>query len=598
MKRKPVSLTLTAAAAVETDTEARTITGLAVPYGPVGHSSAGAVTFARGSLTIPAQTGRIKLLEQHDTNRPLGYATELEETDEGLRATFEVPDGPRGDEALAMAADGRRDGLSVGVILDAETVEKIIEKWWSDDPDDEPVAASGELIEVSQVTIPAFADARVDGSAALAADLATGPMLTLAVTFDGTQTAPALAGATQEETMKCKHCGHVHAAGAECTTTASAAPVTLDSPPAQLEAAAPRPPAVAGAVAHTTDRPIYTFDGRGPSLVRDAYRARFSPFEHAEAVDRFTRFNRAMAAGDGRQVGYLAASMAAVVDRRQLRAAVETRTTAPNYIQEAYRPDMLVEVIDKGRPIVSRVGTVNLTDATPYRLPVEGEFSGVADHTEGTAHAPEGDLSLDDEMVTPGAISGAFRLTRELIDASNPALDQIAIRAMGRNYRRNTEAKANGALEAAKAPASVTAASTTVEDVSLAIDTFYDLNDEQPSQIFVGSTFYSTLRQDKDTTGRPMLARVGPANANGTILPGATGAEVDGVDLARAYSVDAAAAYALEYDALHLAESALSTFRFEEVEGPGVVKLALWAYFAAQVIRADGVARLATTVGG
>jgi HK97 family phage prohead protease len=570
-----------AAAVNGVDEQARTITGLAVPYGPVGHSSVGPVTFAQGSITLPAQVGRIKLLEQHDPERPLGYATKLTDTPEGLLATFHVPEGAAGDEALAMAADGRRDGLSVGVALDAATWDALVERMWSDEPD-EPVPAAGELLEVSHVTIPAFADARVDGSPALAA--AAGDTHRALVTFDRAPTdRPALAGAHREDTtMECNICGQVHAAG---VTTCQTAPAQLEASAgttatATGETPAPRPPANHEAARVSREPVVYSLDGTGPSLVRDAYLSRFDPMGNAEAVARFTRFQTMASAGHEETL-------------RRLTAAVETRSTLDNYVHEGWRPDMLIAAIDKGRPIVSRVGTVTLTDATPYRLPVEGEFSGIADHTEGTAHAPEGDLTADDVLVEPGAVSGAYRLSRELIDSSNPALDRIALAAMGRDYRRVTEAKANAALEAS-APASA-AATTTVEGVSVAIDAFFDANTEQPDELFTGSSFYSTLRQDVDGTGRPMLARVGSTNANGTITAGGTGAEVDGVELVRAYSVDAAAAYLLANDALHIGESAIRTFRFEEVEGPGVVKLALWAYFVAKVIRPAGVVRLATT---
>lgn len=563
-------LHLIAAAPLETDQAARELAGLTVPYGPVGHSSVGPVTFGPGSIRVPAQVGRVKLLEQHDPERPLGHALELTDTTEGLRGRFTVAAGAAGDEALAMNADGRRDGLSVGVLLDADVYEEIARKWW--DGDDTPTAATGELLEVSHVTIPAFADARTDGSAALAAALDTAPHSAAVLVTFGAPQAPALAGDTirKDTSMDTD----------ELTKeSASAATLEASTPPA---APAPNPARSGAATSSTTteDRALYSFDGRGHSMIRDAYRARFEPLEHAEAAARFARFNALMRAANPAQV-------------RALVAAVETRTTAPNYINEAYRPDMLVEVIDKGRPIVAALGTVNLTDATPYRLPIEGEFSGVADHTEGTAHAPEGDLSLGDDLVQPGAISGAYRLTRELIDASNPALDKIAVKAMARDYRRKTESKAHTAIKLA-APASAVA-TTTVAGASLAIDEFFDANDEQPDFFFSGKTFYATLRADVDGTGRPMLARVGSTNANGTITPGATGAEVDGVHITRSYSVDAAAAYLVGEDAVHLAESTLSTFRFEEVEGPGVVKLALWAYFAAKVIRPAGVVRLATT---
>ena len=38
-------------------------------------------------------------------------------------------------------------------------------------------------------------------------------------------------------------------------------------------------------------------------------------------------------------------------------------------------------------------------------------------------------------------------------------------------------------------------------------------------------------------------------------------------------------------------ESNLLTFRFDQPEGPGIIKLALWAYAFAAVIRANSVRR-------
>ena len=589
------------AAPLETvDTEARTVSGLAVPYGPAGHTSMGAVTFKQGSIVMPAQLGRVKLLAEHDTDRPLGYATTAQDTPEGLRMTFAVADGPAGDEALAMAADGRRDGLSVGVALDAAAEAALIEAWLSGSTD--PVPASGELLEVSQVTIPAFADARVDGSAALAAAL--GVTASSVVTFS-----PAPAGATTpapaghprgNTTMNCQTCGHVHAADAACITANAATDLPhLEAAQASTngdleqritaavvaglaaQAAAPSPPAVAAA-AVGAEAPVYTFNGQGPSLVRDAWRARFEPESNPEAVERFSRFNRMMAADARPQV-------------QRLTAAVETSTTMPKAMPEQHLGESdMIRVIDRGRPMVSRIGTNPLPGgATPFYLPVEGEFTGVGDHTEGTAHVAEGDLDLGDSLVSPKAISGAYRLSRELAESSNPAVDRLAINAMARNYRRVTEAKVNTALELAD-PAS-TAATTTVAQLTAALVAFQNGDTEAADEVFMGTGFFAQLTQDVDTAGRPMLSLVNPTNALGTLRPGAIGADVAGTELATAYAVDNLAAYIVSNDAVFIGESGPRNFRFEEVEGPGVIKLALWSYFVAKVVRIAGVKRLATT---
>ena len=528
----------------------RTIAGLAVPYGPVGNSSAGAITFAAGSLNWTG-TGRVKLLKQHDPERVLGFATKLEERPEGLWAEFSIPDGEEGDKALTEAADGRRDGLSVGVMLSEETINSLTQKWA--EGDNSPTAAAGELLEISQVSIPAFRDSRIDGSAAAAVS----GHVTLSVHFeDGDFEVQKTSQPTKEETMS------------EDTTVSPSVN--------EVETPAPAPAAFAGGASIVREAPVYTFDGRGPSFARDVFHARFS--NDMEAADRLAKFNRRMNANDEAQVGMLT-------------AAVETRTTAPNFINTGYRPDLLVSVIDKGRPLVSRIGTVTLTDATPFRLPVEGEMTGgVGDHTEGTAHVAEGDLALSDVTITPGAISGAFRLSRELVDASNPALDRVALNAMLRQYRFATEAKVVAALAASDSVATVSI--NTVQKLRTELNNYYDVNLEDASGVAAHPGFYSALLADVDTTGRPMLASVNPMNAAGVPLAGHTGADVDGVEVFKAYAVSANDAYLYNAADLFIGESSVQTFRFDEVEGPGVIKLALWSYFAAKVTRPGSVVKI------
>jgi hypothetical protein len=215
---------------------------------------------------------------------------------------------------------------------------------------------------------------------------------------------------------------------------------------------------------------------------------------------------------------------------------------------------------------------------------------GVGDHTEGTAHVAEGDLAVGDVTVTPGAISGAFRLSREVIDATNPALDKMALRAMTRGYQAATEAKVAAALAASDSVADVSI--NTVQKLRASLNAYYDAMLEDPSAVAAHPGFYSALLADVDTTGRPMLASVNPANAAGTVKAGHTGADVDGVEIFKAYSVSANDAFLYRAEDVLIGESGLQTFRFEEVEGPGVVKLALWSYFVAKVTRAGSVVKI------
>lgn len=563
MSTRPRTLTLHAAATAPAtvDTARREVTGLAVPFGPVGYSSMGSVTFGRGDIRPPAQLGRVKFLRQHDPDVVLGYAYHLTESDTGMTANLVVPASAEGDTALAEAADGRRDGLSVGVRLDDDVLEELATKWFDGDTTATP--ARGELVEISQVSLPAFADARIAGSAALAASL-TGDAVSL-VTF-ATPHAPAAApapGPREEDTMTL---AAPVAASAADTTPAGPAPV-----------AAPPMPAHTAATVISSEPPVYTFNGQGPSMVRDMWRARFDGDVEAQA--RVTRFTTAFAAGDPTQV-------------RLLTAAVETRALEPEFIPPGYKPDLLKDAIDKGRPLFSRCNVTTLTDATPFKIPVEGDFTGVATHVEGTAHAAEGDQVVTDITITPGAISGAWRVSRELVDATNPAIDKIGLRSMMRNYRDVSEGRVVAALEASDAVA--TASINTVIELRQQVDAYWNVNYESPTALAASPSYVSTLLSEVDTTGRSMLSSVGATNALGTGQAGETGFDIDGTPIFKVWGVAPTMAYLFNTADVFVGESAVRTFRFEETEGPGIIKLALWAYVAAAVTRLGSVVKITT----
>ena len=569
------ALTPPAPAGVTVDTEARTIRGLVVPFGPAGHTSQGRFTFGAGSLAWAADLRRVKLLVEHDQRQPVGFATDLRETPAGIEATFTVPAGPAGDQALAEAAAGLRDGLSVGVALDERTQRARTRAQGA------AVAAAGQLREVSLVSVPAFDDARVQSVAA------SSPNLVVSGWADAT---PTTGGP-----MPCQTCHHVHAAGVtDCLPEDLAAFASivqtfgrpaeqleqLEQPPAPPAAPAAPPLVTAGAALHVDSEPsTYTFDGTGPSLVVDAYNARMHA--DSDAHERLARYNAELVDGNPSSVLALAA------------VAVRTTDGPDSFIgPTTYRPDLLRESIDLGRPLFSRLNPIRLTNAQPFTLPKVGKFTGVGDHVEGTAHVAEGTLTGSDDTVTPKAVSGAYRLSRELIDASNPALDRVALREMVRDYRRHSEAKVAAALLAAT-PDATAYNVTTVMAVRELLEDFPG-EDELPADFLVaGKTFRKTLLADVDGSGRPHLAYYGSTNAVGTVTrrAGQTSYDIDGAPLVRAGSLVATDAFAVEADAVLVGESPVQTFRFDEVEGPGVVKLALWAYVAAAVLDPDGVER-------
>jgi len=132
--------------------EERLISGKIVPAGTgeVGNTSAGKVVFEKGAIALPEDPKTIKLLNQHDTRQPLGKATQFNEQEDGIYASFKVSRSNRGTEALILAEEGLQSGLSVGVeVIKSKQKGNVM------------FVSAAKLLEVSLVTEPAFKSAQV-----------------------------------------------------------------------------------------------------------------------------------------------------------------------------------------------------------------------------------------------------------------------------------------------------------------------------------------------------------------------------------------------------------------------------------------------------
>ena len=133
------------------DSESRTITGRVVTWNETGATSAGLTTFKPDSIP----TKNVKLLLEHDRTRPIGKVLSMTATDQGIDAVFSIARTNAGNDSLEEAASGLRDGFSVGVkVSDHDFVDGVL------------VVAKGSLDEVSLVSEPAIASARVSSVAA------------------------------------------------------------------------------------------------------------------------------------------------------------------------------------------------------------------------------------------------------------------------------------------------------------------------------------------------------------------------------------------------------------------------------------------------
>ena len=141
------------------DTERRVISGLVAPYDEIGYTSAGPVRFERGAISIPDAT-KIKLLSQHQQDKPVGRAINFSEDTAGIYGSFRLSSSTRGQDALVLAQENLVSGLSVGVDVTA-----------SKPMGDYLLVTAAVLKEVSLVESAAFSSASVTDIAAARAAL-------------------------------------------------------------------------------------------------------------------------------------------------------------------------------------------------------------------------------------------------------------------------------------------------------------------------------------------------------------------------------------------------------------------------------------------
>jgi len=128
------------------DTDQRTITGLAVPYGQeIAIANNTYERFAPGAIQSIED---VKLFWNHD--EPIGKVVEGRETDAGFEITAYISETPRGEEVLTLLRDGVLNKFSVGFIpVENERDSNVV------------VRTLVDLKEVSVVPFPAYSGANI-----------------------------------------------------------------------------------------------------------------------------------------------------------------------------------------------------------------------------------------------------------------------------------------------------------------------------------------------------------------------------------------------------------------------------------------------------
>ena len=144
-------------AAADDDNPAPRIAGVAVPWDVTATVSGGQrVKFLRGAFNVDQKPA--KLVENHDLTQLRGVVTSLSDTETGLRFEATLADTSASRDAVALLKAGAYDSVSVG----ANPTKFKFDKTGT------MIVSAADLIELSLVAVPAFADAVITEIAASA----------------------------------------------------------------------------------------------------------------------------------------------------------------------------------------------------------------------------------------------------------------------------------------------------------------------------------------------------------------------------------------------------------------------------------------------
>ena len=543
------------------DEARRTITGMVVPWNRTGQSGGRKWQFTPGSLKFAkSSVNRIKLLQDHDASQPVGFLARTWADEQGQFGTFKVARGEAGDAALQSAADGVRDGLSVGIGFEGDDASFS----YAPHPQDDAISvvSSAPWRETSLVALPAFSDARTTAVQMSAANKGAVNMLCNKCNLEhegACATAPQFDGAAIALAVK-------DAVAAEFAAR--------DKPEGPVPVNPVRPEPV-----KVNEAPLYRFDG--------------GKAQHSFAGDL------AMAAGGD----YEARKRLQAFQDKDMVAVFanisSTNTAELNPVPT--RPELFVPQLRFPRPIGDQVTRGGLSDITAFIVPKYNSSSGLAGaHTPGT-NPTDGAWDATGQTITPVGVSGQVTLNREVIDqGGNPQADQIIYSDMVKAYNELLEQRIVNMFQGLSLSDTAIVGVDKVLQAAM-LSTFTALQflrgGDRFNSLVADSTLYGALTAAVDDQGRSLFPMEAPVNAMGTAAGDLSSVRVGGKLAVPAWACESAnggdgKGYLWARESVYQWASAPTRFDFREVNVASVV-LGIWGYSAEAITRSADIYQLA-----
>lgn len=276
--------------------------------------------------------------------------------------------------------------------------------------------------------------------------------------------------------------------------------------------------------------------------------------------------------------------------------ALDTTNDGTGVVPPKWLADEFAELARQGRAIANAVRHVDLTDPRPMTLPKQTAGTDDVVDEQESENDPIDDTdkwASSFDTVTPKPIAGAQEVSRQMLDMSTPAIDQLIYADLLGAYNDKIEARVAAAimsvgtaLDAIEGPSvEVTDPNHFAKVAVRAAMAVRTARKRAPNLWLMSSARYGEFLNLTDTTGRPLVpeSSAGPVN-----VAGIGSIQADGVFrglpiiATEGVSVDDEFAAVRSTDVL-LFESPTMRFRYEQPKGPETIRLGIWAYAAVLV---------------
>jgi HK97 family phage major capsid protein len=258
----------------------------------------------------------------------------------------------------------------------------------------------------------------------------------------------------------------------------------------------------------------------------------------------------------------------------------------PVWLAEQFAP-----VLHRKLRVAAQLRQVPWAGPFPWSIPIAGTVALTSSITEGV-NSTETDPGYSILTVTPGTIMGYSEVSRQMLEASNPAVDAVIWGDLTGDFLDRCEIAVITALENQASVNLATVSDNTVVTGmrNVVLDGIAAVSDNSggDADIFVSknSKWVSYLKLT-DTTNRPLIEaqRYAPMNAVGLQQPGQQfrspiQGDLESLSVVTSPSVGTMRGFVINSQELLYQNSPPMQFSFEQPAGPALIRVGVWGYVA------------------